>query len=128
MVYESLLVCGVLFFAGVLYFALAGSALAGWRRHAFQLFLFLVLGLYFAGSWRRGGQTLAMKTWRLRVVGANGARVSWRQALLRYAWAWPCLAFGGIGILYALFDRERQFLHDRLARTRLVLERAARKS
>lgn len=120
MVYESLLLCGITFFAGLLFLGLSGSALSGWLRHAFQLYLFLVIGLYFAGSWRRGGQTLAMRTWKLRVVGADGSRISVRQAVLRYLCAWPCLALGGIGILYAPLDRERQFLHDRLAGTRIV--------
>ena len=120
MVYESLLLCGVTFFAGLLFLGASGGAPGGWLRHAFQLYLFLVIGLYFAGSWRRRGQTLAMKTWKLRLVGANGARITLRQALLRYVCAWPCLALGGIGILYAPFDRDRQFLHDRLAGTKIV--------
>lgn len=120
MVYESLLLCGVTFFAGLLFLGASAGSSGGWLRHAFQLYLFLVIGLYFAGSWRRRGQTLAMKTWKLRLVGANGARITLRQALLRYVCAWPCLALGGIGILYAPFDRERQFLHDRLAGTRIV--------
>ncbi len=120
MVYESLLLCGVTFFAGLLFLGVNAGAPVGWLRHAFQFYLFLVIGLYFVGSWRRGGQTLAMKTWKLRLVGADGARISWRQAVLRYVCAWPCLALGGIGILYAPFDRERQFLHDRLAGTRIV--------
>ena len=120
MVYESLLLCGVTFFAGLLFLGISGSALGGWLRHAFQLYLFLVIGLYFVGSWRRGGQTLPMKTWKLRLVAADGDRISLRQAVLRYVYAWPCLALGGIGILYAPFDRERQFLHDRLAGTRIV--------
>jgi len=120
MVYESLLLCGVIFFAGLLFLGASGGAPGGWLRHVFQLYLFLVIGLYFAGSWRRRGQTLAMKTWKLRLVGANGARISLRQALVRYVCAWPCLALGGIGILYALSDRDRQFLHDRLAGTKIV--------
>jgi len=120
MVYESLLLCGVIFFDGLLFLGASGGAPGGWLRHAFQLYLFLVIGLYFAGSWRRRGQTLAMKTWKLRLVGANGARISLRQALVRYVCAWPCLALGGIGILYALSDRDRQFLHDRLAGTKIV--------
>jgi len=120
MVYESLLVAGVAFFAALPFAAASGTSTSGWERHAFQLYLFVVIGLYFVASWRRRGQTLAMKTWRLRLVGANGARIKLRQAMVRYAWAWPCLALGGIGILYALFDRERQFLHDRLAGTRIV--------
>jgi uncharacterized RDD family membrane protein YckC len=120
MVYESLLLLGVAFFAALPFLAATGANPSGWMRHAFQAYLFLVIGLYFVGSWRRGGQTLAMKTWKLRVVGANGARITLRQAMLRYACAWPCLLLGGIGILYAPFDRQRQFLHDRLAGTRIV--------
>jgi uncharacterized RDD family membrane protein YckC len=120
MVYESLLVAGVAFFAGLLFLAATGASPSGWTRHAFQVYLFLVIGLYFVGSWRRGGQTLAMKTWKLRLVGARGARITLRQALLRYAFAWPSLLLGGIGILYAPLDRERQFLHDRLSGTTVV--------
>jgi uncharacterized RDD family membrane protein YckC len=120
MVYESLLVFGVAFFASLPFYGAAGIDADGWLRHAYQGYLFLVLGLYFVASWRRRGQTLAMKTWRLRLVGAAGGRVTLRQALLRYACAWPSLLLGGIGILYALLDPERQFLHDRLAGTRLA--------
>lgn len=120
MAYEALLLCGVTFLAALLFVGASAGAIDGWLRHAFQLYLFLVIGLYFVGSWRRRGQTLAMKTWRLRVVGADGAGISLRQALTRYVCAWPSLALGAIGILYAPFDRDRQFLHDRLAGTRIV--------
>ena len=120
MVYELLLVFGIAFFAGLLFLGATGAGPGGWMRLAFQVYLFLVIGLYFVESWRRSGQTLAMKTWKLRLVGADGAKVTLRQAMLRYVCAWPCLALGGIGILYTQFDRERQFLHDRLAGTRIV--------
>jgi uncharacterized RDD family membrane protein YckC len=120
MAYESLLLFGVAFFASLPFIGAAGTGTSGWMRHAYQGYLFLVIGLYFAGSWRHRGQTLAMKTWKLRLVGAGGARITLRQAMLRYACAWPSLLLGGIGILYALLDRERQFLHDRLAGTSIV--------
>jgi uncharacterized RDD family membrane protein YckC len=120
MAYESLLLIGVTFFSTLLFLGISGGSAGGWIRHALQVYLFLVIGLYFAGSWRRHGQTLAMKTWSLRLVGANGTRITLRQATLRYVYAWPSLALGGIGILYAPFDRDRQFLHDRLAGTRIV--------
>ena len=120
MVYESLLLAGIAFFAGLLFLGATGASPGGWLRHAFQVYLFLVIGLYFVGSWRRGGQTLAMKTWKLRLAGADGARITLRQATVRYVCAWPCLLLGGIGILYAPFDRERRFLHDRLAGTSIV--------
>jgi uncharacterized RDD family membrane protein YckC len=120
MLYESVLLVGVAFFAALPFLALTGNELQGWLRHAFQAYMFLVTGLYFIVSWRRRGQTLAMKTWKLRLVGADGSRVTVRQAILRYLLAWPCLALAGIGVLYALADRERQFLHDRLAGTKIV--------
>ena len=120
MAYESLLVFAVAFVASLPFLGLVEMRAGGWVRHAYQGYLFLVIGLYFVGSWRRHGQTLAMKTWKLRLVGAAGARITLRQALLRYALAWPSLLLGGVGILYAPFDPERRFLHDRLSGTSVV--------
>ncbi|MBP7489923.1 MAG: RDD family protein, partial [Azospira sp.] len=59
-------------------------------------------------------------TWRIRLVNANGGGIQPLQALLRYLLAWPSLGFFGAGLVWALFDRDGQFLHDRLAGTRLV--------
>jgi uncharacterized RDD family membrane protein YckC len=120
MVYEALLVFGVAFFSSLPFVGVADAISGGWMRHAYQGYLLLIIGLYFVASWRRRGQTLAMKTWKLRVAGAGGARITLRQAILRYACAWPSLLLGDIGILYALVDRERQFLHDRLSGTKIV--------
>lgn len=125
MLYESLLLFGVVFFAGLIFIGVTGAGQSGWARHALQTYLFLVIGLYFVWSWCSRGQTLAMKTWNLRLYSAGGGRVTLRQAMLRYVWAWPSLALFGIGILYAPFDRERSFLHDRLAGTRVVLDKDA---
>jgi uncharacterized RDD family membrane protein YckC len=120
MVYESLLLFSVALFASLPFIGAAGAGTDGWVRNAYQAYLFLVIGLYFVWSWRRRGQTLAMKTWKMRLVGLNGVRITFRQALLRYAFSWPSLLLGGIGILYALLDSEGQFLHDRLSGTRIV--------
>ena len=84
-------------------------------------YVFLVLGGYFVWYWRRGGQTLAMQTWQLRVVTSAGGVVSVKQAWLRYALAWPSVWLAGIGLWWALLDPDRQFLHDRLAGTRIIL-------
>jgi uncharacterized RDD family membrane protein YckC len=115
MLYEAVLVFAVAFFAGfAFHFASAGAPLEGWLRHVHQLFVAGVLAAYFLWCWLRGGQTLAMKAWRVRLVGATPGR-----ALLRFVLA-LLLVPTGISIVWALFDRERQFLHDRLAGTRLV--------
>jgi len=62
-----------------------------------------------------------MKTWRIRLVTRDGLALRPSRALLRYLLVWLTLALGGMGIVWALVDRDRQFLHDRLAGTRLVM-------
>jgi uncharacterized RDD family membrane protein YckC len=116
LLYEAALVFAVAFFAGLAFLLASGAApLEGWLRHAHQLFLLAVLAAYFLWCWLRGGQTLAMKAWRIRLVG-----VSPRKALLRFVLA-LVLVPTGVSLAWALVDRDGQFLHDRLAGTRLVL-------
>ena len=114
MVYEAILLFGVGFFAAWLFFFASGGrdATQGWPRYLLQLFILTVFAGYFLWCWLRGGQTLAMKAWRIRV-----ADVTPRKALLRFVFATLLLP---VSIPWALFDRDRQFLHDRLAGTRLV--------
>jgi len=116
MLYEAILLFAVAFFAGfAFFFASGGAAVEGRVRLAEQLLLVAVFAAYFLWCWLRGGQTLAMKAWRVRLVD-----VTPRKALLRFLLA-LLLVPTGIAIIWALFDRDRQFLHDRLAGTRLVL-------
>jgi uncharacterized RDD family membrane protein YckC len=114
MLYEAMLLFAVAFFAAWLFFFASGGrdATAGWLRYALQLFIGAVFAAYFLWCWLRGGQTLAMKAWHIRLVD-----VTPRKALLRFVLA---LMLFPASIVWALFDRDRQFLHDRLARTRLV--------
>jgi uncharacterized RDD family membrane protein YckC len=116
MLYEAILLFAVAFFAGfAFHFASRGAALEGALRLAHQLLLVAVFAAYFLWCWLRGGQTLAMKAWRVRVVGVTPGK-----ALLRFVLA-LLLVPTGVSLVWAVFDRERQFLHDRLAGTRLVL-------
>lgn len=120
MLYESLLAFAIAFFSGLAFYGAATGRLSGDTRLLFQLYLFLVLGTYFVACWRRGG-TLAMQTWKLKVVGRDGRGIGIPRAVLRYALAWVSLLLFGLGFLWACVDRERQFLHDRLAGTRIVV-------
>lgn len=90
------------------------------------LALFVVLGVYFVFVWKRLGQTLAMQTWRIQLVdAASGGAPGWQQCVLRYVLAWPSLLLilSGVGILWAAFvDRDRQFVHDRLAGTCIIFD------
>ncbi|MEO5699694.1 MAG: RDD family protein [Casimicrobiaceae bacterium] len=108
-----------------------------------------VLGLYCTWFWSRGRRTLAMKTWQLRLVTDAGVALASSQALRRYlaGWIGPALAlatylplhayayagadgrwalaFLGVNFAWAAVDRDRKFLHDRLAGTRLLDDRRA---
>ena len=120
MAYDLLLLLAVLFFATFLFLILFGTALQPPRHHLLQLWLTIVAGWYFIWSWTHGGQTLAMKTWKLRLVVADGSPLAWQVALLRFLLAVPSV-LTGVGIAWAFFDREGCFWHDRIAKTRLIL-------
>jgi uncharacterized RDD family membrane protein YckC len=145
MVYETFLLLAVEMLAVLVYMLVTGNRQEPIYQHGRTLFLFLVAGAYFVRCWTDSGHTLAMKTWRVRLSSSDvsQARVPLRTAMLRYllAWGWfaPALivraAFGlhgkgqtaaviaaGIAAwaMTAFLDKDRQFLHDRLARTRLV--------
>jgi uncharacterized RDD family membrane protein YckC len=145
MVYEGLLLFAVAFAGTWLFFLVSGGREAsGWLRYALQAYLAALFAAYFLWCWLRGGQTLAMRAWRIRLVAPGRARVPPKVALARLVYAaflvgaflvalaaafkhgnpWLALAtfaLTGIGPGWALVDRDRQFLHDRLAGTRLVL-------
>lgn len=100
-------------------------------------------GAYFVLSWERGGQTLGMRPWRLRVMGADGRPASRTVLLRRYAFAtvpaivgielvalmpgierllpfWIGAGIAAVGPLWSVIDRDGTALYDRLAGTRFV--------
>ena len=139
--YEGMLLFGVLFIAGYLCGTLTQTRNAMDNRHGLQAFLFLIFGIYFVWLWSKG-QTLAMKTWNIRLVDVQGRPVSQARALLRYllSWIWllpslslvwllglpaaglVALVLGWVAIYATLsrFHPQRQFWHDALAGTRLI--------
>ena len=80
----------------------------------------IVTGLYATVSWHRGGQTLGMRPWRLRLQADDGGLPTMRQLWLRYAVGTLSLLAGGLGFWWAWFDRDRLAWHDRASGTRLV--------
>ena len=82
--------------------------------------LLAVSAAYFVVSWGRGGQTIGMRAWRLRVVGADGQRLPWSRALLRFVVALASLVALGIGFVWCLFDRQQRAWHDIAARSCMV--------
>ncbi len=141
LLYEGLLLFGVFFVAAYLFGTLSQTRNAMNNRNALQAFLFVVFGIYFTWFWSRG-QTLAMKTWHIRLVDTKGRSLTQWRALGRYllSWFWflPPLAVidlfhlsgqesavivvGWIAVWAVLsrFHPQQQFWHDALAGTRLI--------
>ena len=121
MLYESMLLFAIAFLGVWLFQFAAGTfQIDGWRLRLLQLFLLALFAAYFLWCWLRGGQTLAMKAWRIKLVAKSGhARLPPKAALLRFFYA-LLLVPTTIGIFWVLVDRDRQFLHDRLAGSLLV--------
>jgi len=120
MLYESLVVFAVLlvgFLLPQIVLNAFGVVVSG---KLLWLHTLALLMIYFVWFWLNGGQTLPMKTWKLVLIGDDGRRLRPLQAVLRYLLAWPSVLLCGIGIFWAFFDKDRQFLHDRIAGTRIV--------
>ena len=128
LLYEALLATALVLAMSVPFAVLTQGWDSALKRPLNQLYLALALGIYFVWQWTRGGQTLAMKTWRLRLVTRDGGPLSAGRAARRYAFALAGTALAGFGFIWALFDPERQFLHDRLAGTKIIVVPAARSS
>ena len=116
-----LLLAAILFAASWVFLAVKPLLPAALVRPLFQLYLLAVGAPYFIYCWTHSGQTLPMKTWRIRVVTRDGSALSMQRAAARYVLAIASIALGGGGFWWALIDRDGQFLHDRLAGTRLVM-------
>jgi uncharacterized RDD family membrane protein YckC len=80
----------------------------------------VITGLYVVLSWRRGGQTLGMRPWRLQVLDLAGNVPATRALWRRYAVASVSLLLGGLGFWWAWIDRDRLTWHDRASGTRLA--------
>lgn len=143
--YEGLLLLALVFIAAFPVAGLKGVTLSGVPQIIFQAYLFGVIAAYFTWFWRHGGQTLAMKTWRFRVVDTDGRELNLARAATRFLFALLFYGPACVGlvllffpervsrvitmwaflpmiatILWARHDADRQFLHDRMAGTRLV--------
>jgi len=119
-IYDTLLLLAVLFLATLLALPLTGGEAVRAGNPLFRTYLLLVAFFYFAVPWVRTGQTLGLKSWRLRVERLDGGPLTWWHALLRFLAAIPSLLLLGLGLLWMLVDRDRLTVYDRWSGTRVV--------
>lgn len=120
LIYEALVVIAILMGGTCVFILLLGDSSQGLKRFLLQLFLLIIVGLYFVWFWHKSGRTLAMQTWRLQLLGQNGQLLSVQVAFVRYLLACISLAAVGLGFAWALVDRDRLFFHDRVLNNRII--------
>ncbi len=120
--YDGMLLIALWMAAGGLWIGFHGGQAAAPGDGPFRVYLLAVSWAFFTGFWVLGGRTLGMQAWRLRLVDANGERVTLRAASHRFVTAILSWLPAGLGFLWALFDREALTWHDRLSKTYLYLE------
>ena len=119
MLYDSMLLFGVLFAASLIIVPFVDNPDWG-KNPLFGLYLLAVIFLYFGYAWTRSGQTLGMKTWKLRVQQPDGSGITWQQAGVRFIGAIISLLVFGLGYLWILFDKDNKTWHDRISKTEIV--------
>lgn len=123
LLYDVFPMLGIWFVVGIVSLALhrgeaiRSNTLAGLLELAALL---AVTGLYATASWRRGGQTIGMKPWRLYVTAAAGTEASWVRLWLRYGVGIVSLLCAGLGFWWAWVDRAGLTWHDRASGTRMI--------
>ena len=119
--YDSLCLFSLFFLTTlILIYFTKGESIAS-NNIAYDLFLALITYLYFVWQWTHGGQTLGMRSWKIRLYQDDERPVSWLRASSRFALASLSFITLGMGFIWALFDANRLTFHDRYSRTLLLL-------
>ncbi len=122
MFYDALLLLALLMMLSYPYVWLTGGDKPGLAiKTVYQFYLLAICFFYFAGFWVRGGQTLGLRTWRMKLVRNDGGPITWAIAFKRFGFALVSLLCLGLGFLWATYDRDKLAWHDRLSGTRLIL-------
>jgi uncharacterized RDD family membrane protein YckC len=118
--YDFFLLLTVLFISSFLIVIPTGIKPEDQYFFLFQTYIFLIAYLFFAWFWTGDGQTLGMRTWKIKLVMENGAAVTWKSALLRFSIAIISWLVFGLGFLWSLWDKQHRTWHDIASKTRLI--------
>lgn len=132
MVYDTLLLMAISIFYGAMMTGLnvliKGAPAEGqritWGGFGIVVFIgwLLTLAWFFCYFWSRSGQTLGMKTWRMKMYDDNSMNLpSLSQCIIRCCCAPLSLLLLGAGYWVMYLRKDRQTLHDKLSNTRILL-------
>jgi uncharacterized RDD family membrane protein YckC len=120
-VYDILLLAAILFIAAFVALLFSGGEAISPGNPWYQTYLFILSFIFYAWFWTRGGQTLGMRAWRLRVESMDGGPINLGQSLLRFMAGLVTVMTAGLAMLWMLVDKDKRTLHDRFSDTRVVV-------
>jgi uncharacterized RDD family membrane protein YckC len=118
--YDALILIAIWMLVTWFYIFSFGEILSPFQRLSLQMLLWLSAGVYFMFSWYKGGQTLALKAWKMKIVSQANVDLSFKVCFLRYVLASVLMMLFGLTLLWAFVDKDRLFLHDRLLNTKCI--------
>ena len=117
MLYDTLLILALFFLTGFIWVPISGDVVTG---PLFQLTLIVEIVAFFGYFWRKQGETLGMRAWKIRVIDEAGALPSWKRILLRLCIAPLSITAFGIGYAWLYLGDNKQTWHDKVSGTFVV--------
>ena len=119
--YDLFLLAAILFLATAIFSAIfnSGEALDKGTPYTTLLSFYLagIIFVYFGWFWTHGGQTLGMKTWKVKLISNTSQTISWKQVLIREI---TTIIFLGLSFIWSIFDKQKRCWHDISSNTTLI--------
>lgn len=126
-IYDSLLLLALLFLATAIVLPFNSGEAFSSSQYLFPLYLLAICFFFYGWFWTHGGQTLGMKTWKIKVLTIDKQPLNWIQAFKRFCLALVSWLFMGLGFLWKLIDKNNYTWHDHLSKTALFFDESAKK-
>jgi uncharacterized RDD family membrane protein YckC len=121
-IYDGLLLLALIFLATAIVLPFNNGEAFSSSQFFFPIYILCVSFVYYGWFWTHGGQTLGMKTWKIRIRTHDNEAISWLLALKRFFLAIISWGFVGLGFLWKIIDKNNYTLHDRFSKTALYFD------
>ena len=119
-VYDFVIVISLLMLATWLAMLAGFGGRTAMKDPAYTIYLLSIWFFYLAWCWHKGGMTVGMRAWRVKIEDESGNRPGWGKSTIRFLASLLSAAAVGIGFAWALFDSRKRTWHDILSGSRLI--------
>ena len=119
LIYELFALVPIWMVAGFIFIFFFNGFFGVYQRLIFQIYLWLISGIYLTYCWTRSGQTLAMRAWKLKIISTRG-RLTKKLAWIRYVFATLGVLMGGVNFMWALTNKKHLYLHDKILKNHFI--------